>query len=83
MWSMKDAETIQTLGGPTAVAKLLGFETPGGARRVHNWLKRGIPTSIKVQFAEIFLNIAATNPQPATPAPAGSDIETAAAGQGA
>ena len=52
---MKDAETIKSLGGPTAVARLLGLETPDGSRRVHNWIKRGIPAAIKVKHPEIFL----------------------------
>lgn len=55
MLSMKDAETIKSLGGPTAVARLLGLETPDGSRRVHNWIKRGIPAAIKVKHPEIFL----------------------------
>lgn len=55
---MNDAETIKSLGGPTAVARLLGLDTPDGSRRVHNWIKRGIPAAIKVKHPEIFLKAA-------------------------
>ncbi|WP_170067356.1 hypothetical protein [Malikia spinosa] len=85
---MKDAETIKSLGGPTAVARLLGLEMPDGSRRVHNWIKRGIPAAIKVKHPEIFLKAydhpsAFSDVMPLHPTPAGSDIETAAAGKGA
>ena len=84
---MKDAETIKSLGGPTAVARLLGLDTPDGSRRVHNWIKRGIPAAIKVKHPEIFLKADDYPPgnsdaAPLHPAPAKSGIETAAAGQG-
>lgn len=84
---MKDAETIKSLGGPTAVARLLGLDTPDGSRRVHNWIKRGIPAAIKVKHPEIFLKaddlqLANSDAAPRHPAPAASDIEPAAAGQG-
>lgn len=55
MVGMNDAELIQSLGGPTAVARLLGFELPGGSRRVHNWIGRGIPAAVKVEHPRIFL----------------------------
>lgn len=48
-----DRTLIMALGGPTELAKKLGF-TDGG-RRVHNWLKRGIPASIKIMYPAIFL----------------------------
>lgn len=51
---MTDSEIIQSLGGATAVAKLLGLKTPDGARRVHNWIKRGIPARIKLDNLSIF-----------------------------
>ena len=60
---MNDVELIKSLGGPTAVARLLGLELPGGSRRVHNWLKRGIPAEIKVQFPKIFLKPARKSAQ--------------------
>lgn len=52
---MNDKELILSLGGATAVAKMLKFETPSGSRRVHNWMRRGIPASIKVEYPHIFL----------------------------
>lgn len=54
MMVMTDAEIIQSLGGATAVAKRLGFKTPDGARRVHNWIKRGIPPRVKLDHAAFF-----------------------------
>lgn len=51
---MTDAELIEFLGGATAVAKRLGFATPDGARRVHNWIKRGIPPRVKLDHASVF-----------------------------
>jgi len=54
---MTDSEIIDSLGGDTAVAKLLGFDLKkGGAQRVHNWRERGIPSEIKLNHSEIFLN---------------------------
>lgn len=52
---MTDAEIIENLGGPTALAKRLKYEKLGGAQRVANWKKRGIPASVKVAFPHIFL----------------------------
>lgn len=46
-----DKELIALLGGTTAVAKKLGIS----AQRVHNWLTRGIPASIKLKYPKIFL----------------------------
>lgn len=51
-----DKQIITGLGGPTKVAKLLNFDLKhGGSQRVHNWMKRGIPSKVKVDFPEIFL----------------------------
>lgn len=52
---MSDKELISKLGGATAVARLLGYPPPDGARRVHNWLRRGIPASVKVQRPDLFM----------------------------
>lgn len=52
---MTDSEIIDSLGGATAVAKLLGFDLKKGPQRVHNWRERGIPSAIKVNHADIFL----------------------------
>jgi len=49
-----DAELIRSLGGPTKVAKLLGYEV-GGVQRVQNWLSRGIPSHVKVARPDLFM----------------------------
>jgi hypothetical protein len=51
---MTDAELITHLGGPSKVAQLLGFEK-NGVQRVHNWIERGIPPSVKVERPDIFI----------------------------
>jgi hypothetical protein len=51
-----DAVVIHSLGGPAKVAELLGLDKQqGGVQRVSNWLKRGIPASVKVEHQSIFL----------------------------
>jgi hypothetical protein len=53
---MNDAELIKQLGGPAKVAALLQFDkTIGGVQRVQNWMKRGIPSKVKVDFPHIFM----------------------------
>jgi hypothetical protein len=51
-----DVALIAELGGPRAVADLLGYGD-GGAQRVTNWLARrsGIPASVKLEFPHVFL----------------------------
>ena len=56
MWAMTDAELIQKLGGPTVLAKRLNFEKLGGVNRVQNWITRGIPSRVKLNFPHIFLS---------------------------
>ncbi len=52
---MDDKQLIATLGGATRLAELLGFDKKtGGAQRVHNWKKRGIPSFIKLQRPDLF-----------------------------
>ena len=51
----KDAELITKLGGPKAVAELLGYTKPGSVQRVYNWKSRGIPDGVKVQFPQHFM----------------------------
>lgn len=65
---MNDVDIIKALGGPAAVAKLLGFDAAGGTQRVSNWIRRGIPSDIKVMHPDIFLGIKPKKPrkQPAT-----------------
>jgi hypothetical protein len=65
---MTDAELIKHYGGPTKLAKRLGFDEKGGVQRVQNWLSRGIPSYIKVRYPNLFLSFPArTKPtQPET-----------------
>ncbi len=65
---MSDKELITQLGGPTAVARLLGYPPPDGARRVHNWLRRGIPAHVKVQRPDLFMREHITAPAQSTAA---------------
>lgn len=51
---MDDKTLLLSLGGPAKVARLLGYGK-GGTNRVCNWLERGIPAAVKVEFPEIFL----------------------------
>ena len=51
---MTDAEIIQALGGPTVLARRLGLSTPDGSRRVHNWIKRGIPAKVRLENPRVF-----------------------------
>lgn len=69
MWAMNDADIIQAFGGPTALARSLGLETPDGSRRVHNWIKRGIPARVKVEHRALFDKIVrqASRRHPVTP----------------
>lgn len=51
-----DSTLIDGLGGPAAVAKLLGYDkVSGGTQRVHNWRTRGIPAKVKVERPDLFL----------------------------
>lgn len=52
---MNDKELITHLGGPAKVAEMLSFEKEGGVQRVHNWIERGIPPRVKLDFPDIFL----------------------------
>ena len=47
-----DADLIAQLGGPSTLAKRLGFNSK---QRVHNWLTRGIPPAVKLADPKIFL----------------------------
>jgi hypothetical protein len=50
-----DKELIEQFGGPTKLAKILGYEkVKGGAQRVHNWLTRGIPARVKLDRPDVF-----------------------------
>lgn len=50
----KDAELIDSLGGPAEVARKLGFDMPKGTQRVQNWKYRGIPPYTLVTRADVF-----------------------------
>lgn len=51
----KDAELIAALGGPVKLAERLGYSrSDGGAQRVGNWVRRGIPAAVKLDHPEIF-----------------------------
>lgn len=56
-----DAALIESLGGPTCLAKTLGY-LRNGTQRVHNWTKRGIPPSVKLNRPDLFLKISPANP---------------------
>jgi DNA-binding transcriptional regulator YdaS (Cro superfamily) len=45
--TMSDREIIRTLGGVTAVARMLGIKPPS----VHGWIETGIPDGRLVQLA--------------------------------
>lgn len=49
-----DKEILLKLGGSTRVAELLGYKDK---QRVQNWMKRGIPSKVKLQYPHLFLNI--------------------------
>jgi len=53
MNKLTDKELIALLGGPTVLSKRLGFPS---SQRVHNWIARGIPASIKLAYPKLFLN---------------------------
>lgn len=47
----EDKQIIKQLGGAGKVSKLVGVSR----QRAQNWLTRGIPAKIKIQFPELFL----------------------------
>jgi hypothetical protein len=49
--NLNDKELIIQLGGASVLAKRLNLSK----QRVHNWISRGIPPSIKLQYPHIFL----------------------------
>lgn len=52
-----DTQIIDSLGGPTKVAELLGIlNEPGAVQRVSNWKRRGIPARVLLDHAEVFRN---------------------------
>lgn len=59
---MTDSELIAYYGGPTKLAKRLGLGAYG-VQRVSNWLTRGIPAAVKVQYPKLFLRPKALKPK--------------------
>lgn len=51
---VSDAELIDELGGPAAVAAKLGYPK-WGTQRVSNWKVRGIPARVKVERPDLFM----------------------------
>jgi hypothetical protein len=49
-----DKAVIAALGGPSALAKRLGFPAVGGVQRVQNWLTRGIPAAVRLEHMALF-----------------------------
>ncbi len=50
----EDIELIKREGGVTALARKLGY-TEGGAQRVQNWLKRGIPPAERLKHPDVLM----------------------------
>lgn len=50
---MSDLDLINAMGGSTRLARELGFKR-GGAQRVQNWKKRGIPPRVKQDHPAVF-----------------------------
>ena len=48
------SELIEFFGGPSALAKTLGFDGKKGSDRVCNWVRRGIPQKILVENYRLF-----------------------------
>ncbi|MEB2504610.1 hypothetical protein SB394_11875 [Burkholderia sp. BCCIQ04A] len=55
----RDRQVIAKHGGPAKFARLLELDEPGGTQRVSNWLRRGIPPSIKLEHLDLFMPDAA------------------------
>lgn len=47
-----DEKLIRDLGGSTKVANLLGYSI----QRVSNWMTRGIPSKVRLEHQDFFLN---------------------------
>lgn len=64
-----DRELIATLGGPAALAKLIGYTYPGARQRVQWWTVRGIPSDVKLANPDIFLRELKVNRRKKLPTP--------------
>jgi len=49
-----DADLIEQLGGPAALARALGYEGKGAVQRVQNWKYRGIPELVWRRREDLF-----------------------------
>lgn len=54
------SKLIKQLGGPTSVARALGWDGVSQVRRVSNWSRRGIPEVILLKHPKIFKQKPAT-----------------------
>ena len=50
---MTDREIILNLGGPAKVAELIQSKN---RQRIQNWMCRGIPAKVKLEYPHLFLN---------------------------
>jgi hypothetical protein len=46
---------INDIGGPTAMAALLGYDARKGGQRVHKWLNDGLPADVALHFGKMLL----------------------------
>jgi hypothetical protein len=46
---------ITDIGGPTAMAALLGYDARKGGQRVHKWLTDGLPADVALHFGKMLL----------------------------
>lgn len=68
-----DADLIDQLGGPSALAQRLGYDKArGGVQRVQNWKKRGIPPGVKLAHPDLFLKAGSRRKAAAEPAGQGA-----------
>jgi hypothetical protein len=52
---MDDRKRILAHGGPAKVAAILGYDkAKGGVQRVQNWMTRGIPAKVKLEWPALF-----------------------------
>lgn len=50
-----DKAVIDALGGPAEVARKIGLDpAKGGVQRVQNWMKRGIPSAVRLDHLDLF-----------------------------
>jgi hypothetical protein len=46
---------IADIGGPTAMAALLGYDARKGGQRVHKWLVDGLPADVALHYGKMLL----------------------------